>query len=428
MRRTYRRRTARAPRDERRGIAMILALIMVVLMSTFAVEFNYSATIKNLSAYHQRDETRAYYLAKGGIHVYGMLLVFSRQIAGNTMITGFLEQMGLPSLDGADMMCRSIPFLDTAMIRFLMGTGGSVDDEDKEGLMGLFGGGKGDEPENGEEPRVVRGQGEVGETNSPRRSITDFEGDWKVDCSDEGAKVDLNGFGRQNWLALPVQNHPTGQMLYGLMSPPEYDPLFEERLKMDRWELISNIKDWVDADSQRSGQWGGDEDGLYDEYEPRYRSKNAPLDTVQEVRLVHGVTDEVYETFGSNFSIHTQNFKVNVNSASAAMLRGLLRAYTDPTLVTDQRLDQEIVPLLVAGRTWLPGPFRNKNDFIGRVKAQGVVFVNDAAETQLKGLIETKSKVFTLTSTGYVGESTSTVEAIVRITKSRVRYLEWRER
>lgn len=425
IRRAY-RRPGPEPEEGRRGIAMILALIMVVLMSTFAVEFNYSATIKNLSAYHSRDETRAHYLAKGGVHVYGMLLVFSRQIAGNPMITGFLEGMGLPSLDGADMMCRSIPFLDTAMIRFLMDTGSSVDDEDKQGLLGLMGIG-GDEDED-EEPRIVRGAGEVGATDSVRRSITDFEGDWKVDCSDEGAKIDLNGFARQNWLALPIQQHPTGQMLYGLMAPEEYDPLFEERLKMDRWELVANIKDWVDADSTRSGLWGGDEDGMYDQYEPRYRSKNAPFDTVEEARLVHGVTDEVYETFGDSFSIYTQNFKVNVNSASPAMLRALLRAYTDPSVVTDQRLDQEIVPLLVAGRLFLPGPFRNSNDFMGRVKSQGVVFLNDAAETALKGLVSTQSKVFTLTSTGYVGESTSTVQAIVRITKSRVRYLEWREK
>jgi general secretion pathway protein K len=417
------------PDGDKRGIAMLLALIMVVLMSTFAVEFNYSATIKNLSAYHSRDETRAHYLAKGGVRVYAMLLVFSRQLAGNPMITGMLESFGLPSLDGADMMCRSLPFLDTAMIRFLLDTGASVDDEDKKGLMGLMGfGGGGDDEETSAEPRIVRGQGEVQETSRRRRSLTDFEGDWKVDCSDEGAKIDINGFGQTNWLALPIQQHPTGQMLYGLMAPVEYDPLFEERLKMDRWELIANIKDWVDQDSQRSGLWGGDEDGLYSNYEPRYRSKNARFDTLEELRLVAGVTDEVYETFGPSLSIHTKNFKVNVNSASPAMIRALLRAFTDPTLVTDQRLDQEIVPLLIAGRTFLPGPFRNTSDFMGRVKAQGVVFLNDAAESTLKGLLTTKSKVFTLTSTGYVNDSTSTVEAVVRITRSRVRYLEWRER
>jgi len=212
------------------------------------------------------------------------------------------------------------------------------------------------------------------------------------------------------------------------MSPPEYDPLFEERLKMDRWELIANMKDWVDLDSDRSGLWGGDEDALYDDYEPRYRSKNARFDSLEELRLVAGVTDEVFETFGPSLSIHTRNFKVNVNSASPQMLRALLRAFTDPTLVTDQRLDTEIVPLLVAERSFLPGPFRNRNDFINRVKAKGVVFLSDQAESQLRGLVATNSRVFKLTATGYVNESVSTVEATVRVGKTSMKYREWKEK
>ncbi len=425
------RRLAPAPRprpaDDRRGIAMVLALIMVVLMTTFCVEFNYSASIKNLSAYHQRDETRAYYLAKGGVRVYGMLLVFARQVAGNQMITGFLDGMGLPSIDGADMMCRSIPFFDTAMIRFLMGTGGSVDDEEKEGLLGLLGGGESDAVDGEREPTVVRGVSTTDFDDNPRlrRSITDFEGDFKVDCHDESAKVDLNGFANNNWMALPVQQHPTGQMLYGLMAPVEYDPLFEERLKIDRWELIGNIKDWVDADSDRSGFWGGDEDGQYDDYEPRYRAKNARFDTTEELRLVAGVTDEVFETFGPSLSIHTKNFKVNVNSASPNMLWSLLRAFSDP-MIADQTLEEAALALN-AQKTFL-GPFPNTAAFIGAARGAGWAPLNDAAQNQLKNLITTKSKVFKLVSTGYVNDSTSTLEATVRITRSRVRYLQWRER
>ena len=106
------------------------------------------------------------------------------------------------------------------------------------------------------------------------------------------AKIDLNGFANTRWAALPITQHPTAQMIYGLLAPPEYDPLFEDRLKMDRWELIGNIRDWVDIDDQRSGIWGGDENSIYHNEEPRYRAKNAPFDSVGELRMVAGVSDE----------------------------------------------------------------------------------------------------------------------------------------
>lgn len=437
----------RGVEDDRRGIALIMALVMVVLMTVAAVDFNYGAEVKNLSSHHYRDNTRAYYLARGGLRIYGMLLVFARQLEGNQMIAGLMANFGI-QIDGAAMMCRNVPFLDTAMLRFLAGTSGSMDDEEKEGLLDLLG--MGGQEEEGETPgapptaemlrrqaeedqeRQERQRGYVDETEGEdgeplRRKLMDFEGDFKVDCQDESSKVDINGFASTGWAARPLEQHPTGQMLAALMSPPEYDPLFEERLKMDRWELIGNIKDWVDADTERNGIFGGDEDSQYDDFEPRYRARNARFDSLEELRLVAGVNDEVFETFAPQLSVYTRNFQVNVNSASPSMIRALIRAFTDPVMLPDLRLDTEIVPLLMAERMFLPGPFRNANDFIGRVKAKGIVMLPEA-EQALKGLITTKSRVFRLTATGYIGDSTATIEQVVRVNTSSVRTLEWRER
>ena len=130
---------------------------------------------------------------------------------------------------------------------------------------------------------------------------------------------------------------------------------------MDRWELIGNIRDWIDVDSVRAGLWGGDEDGVYDQYEPRYRAKNNRLDTLGEAQLIHGITDEVWSEFSEGWSIHTQNFKLNVNTASPDMVRALLRAYTDPSVVPDQLLDEKLPELLIE-RLYMP--FRKSTDFL----------------------------------------------------------------
>ena len=411
-----------------RGIALILSMLMIVVMTAYSMEFNYNSYVENLSSYHYKDDTRSYYLSKSGIRIYGMLLVFARQLSSNSMASGMLQSFGI-NIDGPDMMCRELPFLDTALLRGLMNFSGSSLDEDEEaGLMGMLGLGGGDLPADSE--FKARGSTDEleGEQEGLRRALLDFEGDFKVDCTDESSKIDLNGFANNRWAGLPLEQHPTAQMIYGLISPPEYDPIFEERLKMDRWELIGNIKDWVDIDDQRSGVFGGDENALYDRLTPRYRAKNAAFDSVEELRMVAGVTDEVWSTFGDAFSIHTKNFKINVNAANPAMLRALIRAYTDPTLLTDQVLDNEVLPVLLVERAFLPGPFRSSSDFVGRLKAKNIAFISPDAENQLKSQISTDSRVFRLTSTGYINESTRTVDAVIRVNSNGVSYLEWKER
>ncbi len=70
--------------------------------------------------------------------------------------------------------------------------------------------------------------------------------------------------------------------------------------------MIANIVDWWDADEQRTNydpvlqavQTSGSEDVDYyrDLVEP-YNIKNAPFDTLEELRLVRGVGDDFWATF-----------------------------------------------------------------------------------------------------------------------------------
>ena len=415
---------SRGPASGQRGFALLMALILVVLITAFVTDFNYKSRIDIISAGHHRDDVRAGYLAKSGIRTYGLLLIMGRQVGRNPMAQGLLASMGM-NLDGAAMVCRSIPFLDTAMLRFMAQMGdGMMSDEEEGGLLSLLGAGGPEETDPAQNRIPVRGELDESQDEDQeglKRDLLDFEGDFKVDCIDESSRIDLNGFGNQTWAGYTLQQHPTALMLYGLMAHEDFDPLFEERLKMDRWELIGNIKDWVDVDSQRSGLWGGDEDGLYDDYEPRYRSKNGRFDTVEEAKMVHGVNDEVWSLFGESLSVHTQNFKINVNSAGPEMIRALIRAYADPAIVPMAAIDLKI-PELMGERIFIP--YARSADFISRVQAKGIV-LRDV--NRLKTIISTDSKVFRLSSTGYVNESTYNTVAVVRVNNNGVRYLLWKD-
>ncbi len=429
------RRTAGQARDQgKKGVALLMALIMIVLMTAYISEFNYSARARILSAAHARDDMRALYLARSGIRVYMLLLSFGNQIAGNQFVQGMLSQFGM-SLDGATMICKDLPFFDTAMLRFLVGAESMTSDEKEEGVMELLGMGGADGEADQPTSSSVNAIG-MEDTPSLRRGLLDFEGDFKVECSDETSKIDINGLAEPSFFTVGLQQNPIALMLYGQMSPQEYDPLFEERLKIDRWELIANLKDYIDPDEQRSHTFGGDEGRQYDDFEPRYKPKDRLFDTVQEARMVAGVTDEVFATFGPGWSVHNRSYQVNVNTASPAIIRALVRAVSSP-IMSDQMIDARMPPLMVERMII---PFTNAKQFTQRIQqpsmgsgaappVPGIMLNPDPTVVErIEKLIRTKSDVFRMTSTGYIGDSARTMDVTIRMRRSTPRYLDWRER
>ena len=412
-----------------------MALIMIVLMTAYISEFNYSARARILSAAHARDDMRALYLARSGVRVYMLLLSFGNQIAGNQFVQGMLSQFGM-NLDGATMICKDLPFFDTAMLRFLVGSEGMTSDEKEEGVMDLLGMGGGDAEASQPGRSAVQYPGML-DKPTLRRGLLDFEGDFKVECSDETARIDINGLAEPTFFTVALQQHPVALMLYGQMSPEEYDPLFEERLKIDRWELIANLKDYIDPDEQRSHTFGGDEGRLYDDFEPRFKPKNKLFDTVQEARMVAGVTDEVFSTFANGWSVHNRSYQVNVNTASPDIVRALVRAMADPGFVSDQMIDARM-PSLMIERMIIP--FTDANQFEQRIQQPsmaggsgpqipGIPLNPDATvRDRIKKLIRTKSNVFRMTSTGYIGDSARTMDVTIRMRRSSPRWLDWREK
>lgn len=431
-----------------RGVALLMALLMVVLLTASVVEFNFTSRSRILGSAHARDDTRAYFLAKSGIRVYSLLLAWGRGLTQNPLLQSVLPMLGSSQEGGPSLICKSLPMFDTAILRYLVGMDGAhMNDEEEGGLLGLMGvsgeGKDGETPASGEETPHARGavDPDAGEEGL-RRNILDFPGDFRVECKDNASGIDLNGFSNQAWAALPLETHPVALMLYGVLAPAEYDALFEERLDMDRWELIANIKDYIDLDSQRSGRWGGDEDSLYDDFEPRGRAKNARLDTVAEARMIAGVTDEVFEIFSPDWSITSQTYKVNVNSAPAHILKGLVRAFADPSML-EADIDRKL-QILVLERAIIP--FANPNDFLARLKAPAprfpfppemlggstllpVIVLQPALEQSLKSLLLTDSNQFRLSATGYLGDSERTLDALVRADRNgRMSILDWKER
>jgi general secretion pathway protein K len=123
----------------------------------------------------------------------------------------------------------------------------------------------------------------------------------------------------EGWQVNEVQK----QVWLNLLSSEEYE-LTEEEAE----NIIEAIVDWIDEDDDAYG-FGGAESSYYQSLENPYLTRNGPMEFIEELLLVKGITSELYygtEEFTGLSSLVTpwgRDGKVNINTADPLLLRAL---------------------------------------------------------------------------------------------------------
>jgi general secretion pathway protein K len=157
--------------------------------------------------------------------------------------------------------------------------------------------------------------------------------------------------------------------------------------------LVDAIVDWVDADD--IPEPNGAESSSYQTLRPPYRAANGPLQTIAELYLVKGMTDEIVQKLARYVTVYpsTSDGWINLNTA-------------DP--ITIQALDRRITPAMaleiLQGR-----PFRALQE-TDRVAS----FEPIAKELRLTGAYQVRSDYFSARISATVNEVTKTARAVLR--------------
>jgi general secretion pathway protein K len=401
-------------RKDERGVALLLVVVSIAILAAVAADFAYSSRVDLELAVHQRDALRAEYLARSGLGMSRLLLQFQKQLdASMANITTSIP--GLAGLAGGfNLQLWRMMHVDCQTLgRFL-----------PDATDAGFGGSKKKGP----------GDGQMAGVGTPFVDYGTFRGCYGSIIEDEEAKLNVN---QLDSLVTAGAGGAAVQRLYLLLTDKRFEFVFDHedasKLKITANDALINIKDWADADdlvsalsvNQAGAQVSAgfaDEPGLYSRYLPRYRPKNASMDSLGELYFVHGVGDRFMAAFGDRLTVYPDvNAVLNVNTDDPMVLALAVRSAADPAR-PDSRLSDPIfldglVQKISAAKMLSPMGM-TVSDFVN-ILVQSDIPVNPQITSNISNntFLGDHTKTFRVTSTGEVGDVQRTVTAVVRITQ-----------
>jgi general secretion pathway protein K len=244
-------------------------------------------------------------------------------------------------------------------------------------------------------------------------------------------------------------------MMGGYQSPSPYDPLFSARDAdgnfHSRLDVVGGLIDWWDVDTDRTAfdpgagtvESAGSEDDIYQRLDEPYHARNAPFDSLQEMRLVRGVTDDFWATFveptpgdqESRIITIYGSGSVNPNEAPPEVLLARLCSFIEAqTLCVDAGEAAKFIQLMGVIRGFRVPFFTRSSDFLNFVEGRGgprdlypmlramlgedspllfiPVSVPRAIRTEVDRSFVTSAKILTIQVTGIVGRSSTRIHTV----------------
>ena len=380
-----------------RGVALVVVLIGTTILAVLIQGMAYRGSVELTLASNQRDELKAYYLARSGIQFSRLTLVLQKRV----------EQIKIPNLSGLLGIPNTSNFGDFApkSLSLQLWKLAKIDCYLTHMLW---------EPTLGiQQPDAV--------------ASTCFD----VNISDEEERLNLNQLDAPDLktnIAVAQLLALFGDKKYGFI----YEPLSFGASPVTPTEIIQNIRDWIDENTSTatlnlSGQGPPFLDGFADEnyyygskYVPHYFAKNARFDSLDELYMVHGIDDRFMTLFKERLTVFPDiNSRLNINTDDPVLLELAIRTVADP-LKSDTRLrDPFFIQTLISYIRQIKGMVGfalSIQDFVGLLNAAGIA-TNSAitANTQTQRYLGDTSSTFRIQSMGVSGHVKRTLTAVVRM-------------
>jgi len=193
----------------------------------------------------------------------------------------------------------------------------------------------------------------------------------------------------------------------------------EEDLKdeSDPVAIVNSVKDWLDsADDEATTGLSGAESSYYEDLDPPYASRNGPIQDLNELLLIKGITPQIYNDsaeapgLASLMTVHgmtagagtsfTWPGRININTADVPVLAALLGLE-----------NQELAQAIYEYRREVMAE-KDSHDFSNPRWYKEIAGFGDV--TINTNLVTTSSDVFRIKSEGSINVTKTTVIAVVQ--------------
>lgn len=384
-------------RRRQRGIAFVLVLGALTMLTVMLTEVQDESSAEFSSALSARDALIAEYAGRSGVNLSRLLIAAEPTIRRSLFFLGPLMGGKVPQIPVWEFSDRVLGAFNDAsgLQEFASFSGLDMTQGKNLGLPGAA---------------------------------------FEIQVVDEDSKINVNAGVRETFSQQRLM-----QQLYALMAGPQYDPLFERRDPdgsfSDRQTICSAVIDWVDYNTEttlcdptaNTAQEMPAEDSFYQLLDRPYHRKNAPFDSLEELRMVRGMGDDFWATFVEPdpekpekrvLTVWGASGAVNVNTAAPQVLLAQVcsMAIEGTPLCNDPLEMQKFLTIVTLARGFTMGapPFSSPKAFLNLLQGKGKGLMQpllDAAglqPIQLKSaseaekMLTTESKVFSVYAVGVV--------------------------
>lgn len=300
-----------------KGVALLIALFAMTLMTFIAVEVSYDTSVDYVVAAQQVNRIRAYYAAKSGLEVSLLRIMLYKQVmasVGDSLGTnvGMLDPIW------------SFPFMwpPTA-------AAASMNEVDKDMML-----------------------------STVKEAL--MQAQYTTTISPEGGKLDINDLGSE---VKSLKKATIEQVLRIFQTEVQNNEEFRKKYSGFRFEeLVNNIADYVDEDKE--GLNGGDESAGYSDLDEKdiQMPPNRPFRTLDELHQVAKMNDDFYNLLAPRVTVFGTK-GININYANKDLLMAL-----------DVSMTSEAADKIIARRTdpKIGGRFKDDQDLFGYIRPFGV--------------------------------------------------------
>lgn len=292
-------------------MALILVLAFILMMSVAVLDMLDDSLINQQMATNAEKRMQAAYLARSGVNLSRLSLYLLKKYKSQLQGFGVDEKTFLSQFA-----------LDSSRLRGFVASVGTetLGEEGSEEESG-------ETTEESEESADGLNLAATGNfiQGDKTKEFLNFDGDFSTEITWEQAKLSLNAVSKLDPTASAYDLYK--KILQQILLGEEYKIFFEDQ-ESEVLTLVHAISDYVDLNNvtnEYEKVERGSEDSLY---EDGFRVKNGKYLTVSEVRLVAGMSDDIFLKLEPAITVYHTDTKFNPCQSDSSILDALIAYYT----------------------------------------------------------------------------------------------------